>query len=344
MSLTLTEKEKRAIATLIQEQIENQLSRFPFARYPVEPLDEWKRSFCDPASVPSATLKQAISWHFGGWHRKELPSAHGRTVIGIVKTWPEFIQSASFESAQAFRFWEGKLPNWQNGFNATAFLLHLMRPDTFEIADQHRIQAMLELLKAINHQESDRTISRSFQDLEYYSDFFRAIMPKLSFGQKNRIQLDRFLKAYGNRHSYKNVSAAYRTQEPEIKHFSWSDAAAQKFDLSKITLRSNADVLFACLLLSLDKHPIEDSKLTVDNVMERLPLGTAGICNPASFNYAMIALFGSQKGRDYFEWESPALRETFTEQANQSTRDMKFYAKHAEQSITLNPKYVLKKG
>ncbi|WP_181956719.1 hypothetical protein [Paenibacillus piri] len=75
-------------------------------------------------------------------------------------------------------------------------------------------------------------------------------------------------------------------------------------------------------------------------VTERLPLGTAGICNPASYNYAMIALFGNQKGRDYYQLDSPALREAFTEQANQSARDMKFYIKHANEHIKINPKFL----
>jgi hypothetical protein len=66
---------------------------------------------------------------------------------------------------------------------------------------------------------------------------------------------------------------------------------------------------------------------------------TAGICNPASYNYAMVALFGSQKDRDYFQFENADLQGAFTEQANHSTRDMKFYAKHADEPVTINPKY-----
>jgi hypothetical protein len=89
-------------------------------------------------------------------------------------------------------------------------------------------------------------------------------------------------------------------------------------------------------------RPFKDqtAELTVRQVIERLPPGTAGICNPASYNYAMIALFGNQKGRDYFQLESAALREAFTEQANRSTRDMRFYTKHANEQVKTNPKYL----
>lgn len=343
MTLNLNEKEKRAIAALIQERFDEHLSRFPYNRYPIEPLEEWKRIFCDPKAVSADTLKQALGWHFGSWQRKDIASAHKKTIITIIKAWPQFADSSTNDPTQSLNFWEQKLPDWQHGFNAAAFLLHLLRPDTFELADQHRLQAMTELLKEINHQESDQNFTRSLQDLERYTLFFRAILQKLP-GADPRTRLDRFLKAYGNRHAYKNVKETYLTKEPTIRYFSWSDCTAQHFNLKKITLRSNADVLFACLLLSLEKQTSYSERLTIGQVTEHIPLGTAGICNPASFNYAMIALFGNQKGRDYFQLESAALREAFTEQANQSTRDMKFYLKHSSEQLTLNPKYINVKG
>lgn len=65
LSISLNEKEKRAIAALVQEQLDEHLSRFPFARYPVEPLNDWKQMFCDPINVPITTLRQALGWHCG---------------------------------------------------------------------------------------------------------------------------------------------------------------------------------------------------------------------------------------------------------------------------------------
>ncbi|WP_342476589.1 hypothetical protein NYE24_21235 [Paenibacillus sp. FSL H7-0350] len=210
-----------------------------------------------------------------------------------------------------------------------------------ELTDHHRLHAVSELLKEINHQDSDQDLTQSLQDMERYTRFFRAVLPKLP-GADGRVRLDRFLKAYGNRHAYKNISNTYSTKEATIRQFTWSNCEAQRFDLKKITLRSNADILFACLLLVLDKHKEDNEKLTIGKITDHIPLGTAGICNPASYHYAMIALFGSQKSRDYFNLEGATLREAFTEQANQSTRDMRFYIKHAEESVTINPKYLKK--
>lgn len=240
--------------------------------------------------------------------------------------------------ADSISFWEHKLPDWQRGFDATAFLLHLLRPDSLELTDHHRLHAVSELLKEINHQDSDQSHARSLQDLERYTQFFRAVLPKLP-GADGRVRLDRFLKAYGNRHAYKNISNTYSTKEPTIRQFTWSDCTAQRFDLKKITLRSNADILFACLLLALDKHEEDNEKLTIGQITDHIPLGTAGICNPASYHYAMIAMFGGQKGRDFFVFEDEALSADFTEQANNSTRDMRFYRKHEHVKISINSKY-----
>lgn len=84
MTITLNDKEKRSIVTLIQDRMEEHLSRFPFARYPSEQLEEWKQAFCDPKSVTPNTLKQALSWHFGSWQRKDLALAHRRIISTIL--------------------------------------------------------------------------------------------------------------------------------------------------------------------------------------------------------------------------------------------------------------------
>lgn len=343
MTLNLNEKEKKALASLVNDRIDEHLSRFPYFRFPVEPLEEWKQLFADPKSVTIQTLQQALGWSFGGWQRKDLPRNQKMTIIHAVKAWPELGGAAAQEPEETLVFWKERLPDWQCSLDAAAFMLHLLRPDSFELTDHHRLQAMSELLKEIHHQDGDQPLTLSLSELERYTQFFRSILPKLS-GADSHLRLDRFLKAYGNRHAYKQVKATYTTKEPTIRHFSWSDCAAQHFDLKKITLRSNADVLFACLLQALDKQPKVSGSLTIDQIVNYIPLGTAGICNPASYNYAMIALFGGQKGRDYFQLETAALREAFTEQANQSTRDMKFYVKHADETVTINPKYEVQHG
>lgn len=119
MTLTLNEKEKKALAAIVNERFDEHLSRFPYFRFPVEPLEEWKRLFADPKTVSAETLKQALSWPFG-WQRKDIAHAHRKTIIHVVKAWPDFGKAAAQELEEALRFWKERLPDWQSGFDAAA--------------------------------------------------------------------------------------------------------------------------------------------------------------------------------------------------------------------------------
>ena len=344
MSLSLNEKEKRSISTIVQDKLDNHLNHFPFSRYPIEPLNEWQRIFCDPKTVSSETLKRALGWHFGGWQRKDLALSHSKIIATIIKSWPEYTELPSQDAEQALLFWEQKLTDWHHGFGAVAFLLHLQRPDHYELVDHHRIDAMFELLKAINHSDKDRAANLSFADLQDYSTFFRAILPKLPHGDESRVKLDRFLKSYGNRHAYKLVSPDFKSKEATIRSFSWETASSKRFVLDQIANRANADILFACFLLMLETQNQSSEEFTISDVIDLIPLGTGGLCNPASFNYALVSLFGGQKQRDYWVFKNQEIRHAFTEQANSSTRDMRFYLRHADEKISLNSKYINSKG
>lgn len=342
--LTFTEKEKRALINLIQERIETHLSRFPFAKYPMLPLDEWKQIMCDPSGVTMTQLKEMLSWALGSWQRKDFPTRHGRTMRSIINQWPDFIKKLPPDPSGWLEYWEPHISDWTSGFNAVSFLMHLHRADDYEIVDHHRLQSMNELLKEINHQEGGRALTFSIKDQEAYTGFFRSLLPKLPFENNNRVQLDRFLKAYGNRNSYKNVARSYTTKEPILWSFSWKEASSKSYNLNEITLRSNADILFACLLIILDQYKIKHHNLTVGHVIDLLPVGTAGMCNPATYNYALIALFGNQKGRDYFIFEERTIQNSFTLQANNSTRDMRFPFKESNHLISINPKYIVEQN
>jgi hypothetical protein len=338
--ITLSEKEKRSVASIIQERIDERLGRFPYARYPVEPLEEWRKIFCDKTSVPPLTIKKALGWHFGGWQRQSLPSAVSRTISAILKAWSEFLPLASAEPQEIFRFWQAQLPDWSTGFGAVAFLLHLQRPDDFEIAERHRMEAIRELLQEIGHTEIEQSTGLEFTDLEDYTAIYRAIFPKLPYKDDSRIKLDRFLKAYGNRHAYKLVSPDFRTTEPTIRTFAWDGLTSKRFRLEQIVGRANCDVLFACLLLSLEAESNPVTEFTVGEIVGMLPVGTAGVCNEASFNYALISLFSQQRQRDFWVFDKPEISRAFTEQANQSTRDMRFYQLHAGEKLQINSKYL----
>ncbi|CAK4840655.1 unnamed protein product [Aphanomyces euteiches] len=343
MSLSLNENQKKALVTLINQRFDEHISRFPYSKYPIEPLEHWRMQFADPKNIGPETLRSALTWRKGFWQRKDIPYAQRKIDITVIKAWAEFVEENSPIPARIFDFWTDKIANDNYGFDTAAYLLHLTRPDMIELADSHRLAAKQDLLKEIGHEESDQDITYTLSDLERYTDFFRTLLPKMQakHKDKSRIQLDRFLKAYGNREVLAKVAGKIgSTIEPEFRIIEWDTLSCKHFAPNHISGRSNADTLFVCLLLSLEINPEFALTLTIADVVRLVPLGSGSICNPASYHYAMIAMFGGQKGRDFFLFDNEELQTAFTQQANASNRDMRFYRKHSDAKLSLHPKYI----
>lgn len=343
MTLTISENMKKAIATYINDHFDEHMSHFPYAKFPAEPLDQWRQQFAEPKAVGPEVLRAALSWRGGYWQRTDAPYAQRQAALFVVKSWPEFASEKALDPVRTFDFWTERLTSGPLAFDTTAFLAHLLHPDALELADEHRLGAMQDLLKEAQQKVGEREVDSSLNGLVLYTDFFRALLPKIQakHGDRARVQLDRFLKAYGNRQALTKLAGKIPpTIEPAIRSLDWEAIDCKHFAPEQIEGRANADVLFACLLLALDGQPERRKKLTVGKVAELIPLGSGGVCNPGSYHYAMIALFGGQKGRDFFSFDDEQLRAAFTHQANQSSRDMRFYRKHAEAVIKISPKYV----
>lgn len=343
MTLTISENKKKVIATYINDHFNEYMSHFPYAKYPVEPLEQWRITFTDPKTVRPEVLRAALSWRGGYWQRKDAPYSHRQAALCVAKSWPEFAREEAPDPARTFDFWMERLPSHLLAFETASFLAHLLHPDALEMADEHRFVAMQDLLKEALQKEGEQGVDSSLNGLVLYTDFFRALLPKIQakHGEGARVQLDRFLKAYGNRHALAKLAGKIPpTIEPTIRSLDWEAIDCSHFAPERIEGRANADVLFACLLLALEEKPERKKKLTVGEVAELVPLGSGAICNPSSYHYAMIALFGGQKGRDFFSFDDEQLRAAFTDQANQSSRNMRFYREHSEAVITINPKYV----
>ena len=342
MALSISENKKKAIITYINDHFDEHMSHFPYAKYPTEPLNQWREQFSDPKAVDPKTIRTALSWRGGFWQRKDAPYAQRQTALSVVRLWPEFVREEAAEPAHVFDYWTNRLENDPLAFDTASFLAHLICPDALELADAQRLEAMWDLLMEVGHDGGEPDDGFSLDGLLRYTDFFRALLPKMQPKDvdRARVQLDRFLKAYGNRHALaKLADKTPPTIEPVIQSLNWGAIDCKKYAPERIAGRANADVLFACLLLALDRKPERKEKLTVGEVAELVPLGSGGVCNPGSYHYAMIALFGGQKGRDFFTFEDETLHTAFTAQANQSSRDMRFYRKHLDASININPKY-----
>jgi hypothetical protein len=338
MSINLNDKEKRTIVKFIEENIDEQLKQFPYAKYPVEPLQQWKRIFSEPAAVPLSTVKDVLSWQFGSWKRKSLATPHHRVMSTYVKQWDVFSQ-LPLSIEEMYSYWESEIQDWQYGFDATSMILYVIRPDQLELCDRHRLKAMNELLSMVNFQDELNLNAISFKNIQNYTEFFRMMLMKMKYGPDSRVKLDRFLKAYGNRAAYSMKNRNFQTKAPTITEASWESPANSRFDLSKIKLRANVDILFSCLLQTLERDPDLKTTLTIGEITDLIPIGTGGVCNPASYKYALISMFGRQKGREYFDLDDSISKE-FTQQANQSSRDLSILTRHLTTQIKIRPNFI----
>ena len=125
--------------------------------------------------------------------------------------------------------------------------------------------------------------------------------------------------------------------------FDWSNLDSDSFDLDRISVHSNADVLFVSLLINLEKTNEEDipAELTIGKIAEIIPRGTANISNYSTYNYAMLALFSGQRNRDYFLFSNPQIKAILTKESNNPNRNNNFWRKFTSESVRINPKYIL---
>lgn len=341
--LTLNKKEKQALVQIIKDNFYRYYPKYQSSKYPKKPYVEWKKTFPIPKDVKPEDIKQALEWKYGHWGKRSYPRAHKIIILKVQENWDEFVESNNYEIESIFSFWRNKLVEHQN-FITIAFVAHLIHNSTIEIIDQYNFRAMNYLLSAVRPTWIWKKEPSDTKDIRDYSKFFKMLLSLLHIDGDRRRELDKFLMMFG-KHKARSIdkSKIKRISKGKSVEFDWSSLNSAIFDLEKIHLRANADVLLVCLLLSLEKDYEEDIRgtITIRDISNRIPIGTAGISNYASYNYAMIALFGGQKGRDYFLFEERRIRNHFTEQANNPLRNNNFWKAYKNEWVTINPKYVL---
>ncbi|AIW42385.1 hypothetical protein [Paenibacillus polymyxa] len=342
MSMQLTDAKKKSLAALVKAHHEQHLSRFPFAKYPIDPLEVWKKQFTIPAAIEAHTLRSALSWSCGKWQQQSIPYPYRKLHLMVISQWKNFVEQYKPEPSSVISYWTNLLGTGEFAFNTVAFLAHLLCPEQTELTDSRRIKGMNDLLTEAELSDECVELEDAAASVVKYCDFYRQLLPKTKsiLGDQASMKLGRFLFAYGYRDVLSKVAESSPSQpEPIITTLDWETVSSQRFNLDLITERANADRLFACLLLALDNQSECPEQLTIQDIMNLIPLGSGSICNPGSYNYAFIAMLGKQKGRDYFLFDDPTMAEKFTQQANQSTRNMSFHKHHATIDIQINPKF-----
>ncbi|WP_339192766.1 hypothetical protein [Paenibacillus sp. FSL W8-1287] len=338
----LTKKEIESIAKTISEHFGEYTSKYESEKYPEEPYLGWRQTFADPKKVSQDDIRQALEWKYGHWGKVNYVPAHKVIIAKLQKYWPEFAESGRTEIDDIFAFWEDRLAGHQS-FITIAFLSHLLNPDKIEIIDQHNFRAMNYLMSTLRPDWVWKRNPVSLDDITDLSMFLQSLLPAVKEAKGNKRELDKFMMMFG-KHKVKTIPVSRSKVAPALsKMHDWSSFTSKAFDLGKITLRSNADLLFALLLQSLEAEGANvEAAYTIEEIHKRIPMRKTGIAISSSYNYAMVALFGNQRGRDYFQFENAKIGVYFTEQANDPSRDNTCWKKYLDEKIRVNPKYLLK--
>ncbi|MGU3471876.1 hypothetical protein ACLBWT_12080 [Paenibacillus sp. D51F] len=339
---TLTKKEIDTIAKTINENFSEYVSKYDGTKYPEEPYHKWIQTFSDPKKVGLDDIRQAMEWKYGHWGKANYVPAHKVIIAKLQKHWLEFTESGNSELDDMFEFWEERLAGHQS-FITLAFLSHLLNPKKIEIIDQHNFRAMNYLMSTIRPEWVWKRNPICLDDITDFSVFLHSLLPAVKEAKGNKRELDKFLMMFG-KNKVKTIPVLRSKVAPAVsKKYDWNSFSSKVFDLGKISLRSNADLFFALLLQSLEAEGVDiEAAYTIDEIHKRIPMQKAGIAVSSSYNYAMVALFGNQRGRDYFQFENEKLGVYFTEQANDPSRDNTCWRKYLDEKVSINPKYVKK--
>jgi hypothetical protein len=338
--LNLSEIEKTTIISTINENCAAIISQYPIIKYPDEPYFEWLTTFQTPNEVLPEQIQKALEWKYGCWGKRTSIADQKVIISKCQKYWTEFCSTGIVELEPFFAFWEAKLGK-KNTFFPISFIAHLMFPNIAEHVSSTSFKSMCKLMQSVRPEWNHSNKLTNVEDILLYTEFVRDIFSLCSFEVDPMRQLDKYLTLFMESESINTPKIEKSNNLPMITHFIWSEITSTLFDLEKIVLRANADVLFACLLKSLESSQgyTATMPLKISEIMERIPLGSAGISNAGSYNYAVLALFATQKGRDYFIFSDPELQKAFTTQANNSSRDMLFWKKNLDAQVTIHSKY-----
>ncbi|MGF7047767.1 hypothetical protein J2T13_002273 [Paenibacillus sp. DS2015] len=337
----LKKKEIESITKTISEHFSEYRSKYESVKYPEEPYMKWLSVFPEPKVVDKNDVKQAMEWKYGHWGKVNYVPAHKVIIAKLQKYWTEFAETGHREIDSSFAFWEERLAGHQS-FITVAFLSHLINPEQVEIIDQHNFRAMNYLMSTVREDWVWKRNPMSIYDIVDFSDFLRALLPAVKEAKGNKRELNKFLMMFG-KHKVKTIPVSRSKVAPAVsKKHDWSTFQSDGFDIGMIILRSNADLLFALLLQSMDgKNAEHEATFTIEEIHKRVPMQKTGIAIGSSYNYAMVALFGNQRGRDYFLFEYNSMGAYFTEQANDPSRDNTCWKKYLDEKVSINPKYVL---
>lgn len=127
-----------------------------------------------------------------------------------------------------------------------------------------------------------------------------------------------------------------------MNNFDLGKIDSNLFNIDKIENKVNADKLFISFLLEIEKNKVNIRKeFTIEEIVNLIPKGTAGINNYSTYGFSIMSMFSNQRDRDYFIFANSNLQDKFTAICNNHDRDNYYWKKyHLNEKVKINPKYI----
>lgn len=114
------------------------------------------------------------------------------------------------------------------------------------------------------------------------------------------------------------------------------------FNTAEIKNTANADKLFMKLLVEIEKREMDPYKeFTISEIVDIIPIGTAGVDNHSTYGFSITSMFGGQRGREYFNYITVGLRDEFTEICRDPNRDNYYWKKkYLNERCKINEEFI----
>ena len=102
------------------------------------------------------------------------PAAHARLIAQIQNGWSEAVAALPASTVGAFEELDARFG--PKRFITVAFLLHLLRPLSVPIVDQHNFRAVNSLIRQVRPSWQSKTMPTRYSDLETVAMFMAAVL------------------------------------------------------------------------------------------------------------------------------------------------------------------------
>ena len=195
-----TPYESRIIVRGIAGVFEEYASRYDTKKYWPEIYQQSLDVFQHPLQATQKDIRIALWWKFGHLGKRRVPDGHKKLVRQIARTWKNTVADLPRNNANAFAQLDNAFGG-PNRFITVSFLLHLIRPKSAPIIDQHNYRGVNHLIAQVRSEWKYKKTPSNFEDVRLVHRFLTNIIKAWRDGgpspTRSRRELDKFLMMYG---------------------------------------------------------------------------------------------------------------------------------------------------